>query len=64
MTNGGTIRLAEIAEVKLDYPEETELVRLNGKNSIVLSTTARVISPQSFYRVPVTRIMDQACLFF
>ncbi|MBU3202444.1 efflux RND transporter permease subunit [Clostridium estertheticum] len=34
MTNGGSIKLSEIADVKLDYPDATELVRLNGKNSI------------------------------
>ena len=34
MTNGGAIKLSEIADVKLDYPDATELVRLNGKNSI------------------------------
>ncbi|MBU3202392.1 efflux RND transporter permease subunit [Clostridium estertheticum] len=34
MANGGTIRLGEIADVKLDYPDKTELVRLNGKGSI------------------------------
>ncbi|MBU3102344.1 MULTISPECIES: efflux RND transporter permease subunit [Clostridium] len=34
MANGGTIRLGEIADVKLDYPDKTQFVRLNGKNSI------------------------------
>ncbi len=34
MVSGGTIRLAEIAEVKLDYPVENEIVRYNGKSSI------------------------------
>lgn len=34
MTNGGTIRLKDIADIKLDYPDESELVRLNGESSI------------------------------
>ncbi|MBU3099323.1 MULTISPECIES: efflux RND transporter permease subunit [Clostridium] len=34
MANGGSIKLSEIADVKLDYPQATELVRFNGKNSI------------------------------
>ena len=34
MTNGGTIRLKDIADIKLDYPDGSELVRLNGGSSI------------------------------
>lgn len=34
MTNGGTIRLGEIADVSLNYPEANQLVRLNGESSI------------------------------
>ena len=33
---GGSVRLAEIASVALDYPEPTKAVRLNGKPSIGL----------------------------
>jgi HAE1 family hydrophobic/amphiphilic exporter-1 len=34
MLSGGTIRLQDIAEVKLDYPDKTQVVRVNGDDSI------------------------------
>lgn len=56
MTNGGTIKLSEIADVKLEYPDATEYVRLNGKSSIGVSiqkqsdanvvTTAKAVQKQ------------------
>jgi hydrophobic/amphiphilic exporter-1 (mainly G- bacteria), HAE1 family len=34
--NGGKIRLGEIADVKLEYPEATSVTKLNGKKTISL----------------------------
>lgn len=34
LTGGGTIRLGEIADVTLGYPDASEIARLNGKSSI------------------------------
>ncbi|MBC2580761.1 efflux RND transporter permease subunit [Clostridium sp. DJ247] len=34
--NGGTIRLGEIADVKLEYPDVTSQTKLNGKKTIAL----------------------------
>ncbi|WP_446899670.1 efflux RND transporter permease subunit [Clostridium sp. LBM24168] len=36
-TDGSTVHLSDIADLKLEYPEEEQYLRLNGKNTIGIS---------------------------
>ena len=35
-SNGGKVRLADIADVKLDYPDPTSITKLNGKKTVAI----------------------------
>ena len=37
VNSGGTIRLADIADIKLEYPDKTTETKLNGKSTIALT---------------------------
>ncbi|MFL0194145.1 efflux RND transporter permease subunit [Clostridium sp. WILCCON 0269] len=59
-SSGGTVRLCDIADVNLEYPEETQHVRINGKSTIGISiqkqSDANVIEVVNNVKTELTKI--------
>lgn len=58
--NGGKVRLGELADIKLEYPEATSLTKLNGKKTISLDiqkqSDANVVEVVNNIKIKMTEL--------